>query len=82
MPESVQAPSRVASPTRRGPDFIGIGAQRAGTSWLYACLYEHPQICMPLKEIHFFSCERNWRRGYERYEGIFAGYMPIEVNRR
>jgi sulfotransferase family protein len=56
----------------RRPDFIGIGAQRSGTSWLYACLYEHPQICMPRKEIHFFSRDRNWSRGFEWYESVFA----------
>jgi Sulfotransferase domain len=56
----------------RGPDFIGIGAQRTGTSWIYSCLYEHPQICMPQKEIHFFSRDRNWSRGFEWYERIFA----------
>ena len=55
-----------------GPDFIGIGAQRAGTSWLYACMYEHPQICMPQKEVNFFSRERNWKRGYEWYESVFS----------
>jgi len=37
-------------------DFIGIGAQKAGTSWIHACLYEHPDIFMPAtKELHFFS---------------------------
>ncbi len=55
----------------RYPDFIGLGAQRAGTSWIYACLYEHPDICIPVKEIHFFSRERNWPKGYEWYEAIF-----------
>ncbi len=39
---------------------------------MYACMYEHPQICMPRKEINFFSRERNWSRGFEWYEGIFA----------
>lgn len=56
----------------RKPDFIGIGAQRSGTSWLYACLFEHPEICMPKKEIHFFSRESNWRKGIEWYEKIFS----------
>jgi len=56
----------------RIPDFIGLGAQKAGTSWIYSCLCEHPQICMPIKEIHFFSRQRNWLRGYEWYEDIFA----------
>lgn len=42
-----------------GPDFIGVGAQRSGTSWLYNCLIEHPNIFMPQKEVHYFDkhCE-------------------------
>jgi Sulfotransferase domain len=63
----------------RGPDFIGIGAQRSGTSWIYACLFEHPHLCLPRKEIHFFSRERNWSRGFEWYEAIFAGCPPDAV---
>lgn len=55
----------------KSPDFIGIGAQRSGTSWIYACLYEHPETCLPVKEAHFFSRERNWSKGYEWYERIF-----------
>lgn len=62
--------------SRAGPDFIGIGAQRAGTSWMYACLYEHPEICMPRKEINFFSRDRNWSRGFEWYESIFTECPP------
>jgi hypothetical protein len=38
----------------RYPDFIGIGAQKAGTTWLYRNLQGHPQIWMPKKEVHFF----------------------------
>jgi len=60
----------------RVPDFIGLGAQKAGTSWIYACLYEHPQLCIPLKEIHFFSRQRNWSKGYGWYEGIFEQCSP------
>jgi len=38
------------------PDFLCIGAQKAGTSWLYKVLQEHPQIFMPpIKELHFFD---------------------------
>ncbi len=38
------------------PTFLGIGAQRAGTSWLYSQLIKHPEIWMPpVKEIHFFA---------------------------
>jgi len=27
-------------------DFLGIGAPRCGTTWLAACLNEHPQLCI------------------------------------
>jgi hypothetical protein len=38
------------------PTFLGIGAQRAGTSWLYNQLLKHPEVWMPpVKEIHFFD---------------------------
>jgi hypothetical protein len=43
----------------RYPDFLCIGAQRAGTSWLYSNLRQHPQIWLPpLKELHYF--DTNW----------------------
>jgi hypothetical protein len=71
---------REVSGSPKGPDFIGIGAQRTGTSWLYACLYEHPGICMPRKEINFFSRDRNWTRGFDWYERIFAECPPDVVS--
>lgn len=38
------------------PDFIGIGAQKAGTTWLYDMLAQNPSIWLPpLKEVHFFD---------------------------
>ncbi len=38
------------------PDFLGIGAQKAGTTWLYHNLRAHPDIWMPpRKEIHYFD---------------------------
>jgi hypothetical protein len=38
------------------PDFIGIGAQKAGTTWLHRNLQAHPQIWMPEeKELHYFD---------------------------
>ncbi len=39
-----------------GPHFLGIGAQRAGTTWLYANLSLQPGIWMPpVKELHYFD---------------------------
>jgi len=37
------------------PDFLGIGAMRAGTSWFAAHLARHPEIQIPRKELHFFD---------------------------
>ena len=45
------------------PDFIGIGAQKAGTTWLDRNLRIHPEIWMPsLKEVHYFNRTPNRRR--------------------
>ena len=40
-------------------NFIGIGVQKAGTSWLAEALNEHPNIYIyPKKEAHYFNKER------------------------
>lgn len=36
--------------------FVGIGAQKSGTTWLYDQLINHPEVCLPeLKEVHYFD---------------------------
>jgi hypothetical protein len=38
------------------PDFLVIGAQKAGTSWLHRNLSNHPAIWTPpIKELHYFD---------------------------
>lgn len=38
------------------PTFVGIGAQRAGTTWLYKQFVQHPEIWIPpIKELHVFD---------------------------
>ena len=52
------------------PPFLCIGAQKAGTSWLYVQLAKHPSIWMPpVKELHFFDhlyveANRKWTTGH------------------
>lgn len=42
--------------TNSTPDFIGVGAPRAATTWLHACLQEHPDVYVPpQKELNYFS---------------------------
>lgn len=59
-------------------DFIGIGAQKAGTTWLFKMLSQHPQINInEKKEIDFFNDKRsyysskpvkNYEKGISWYE--------------
>ena len=38
------------------PDFLCVGAQKGGTSWLYRQLQSHPDFWMPpVKELHYFD---------------------------
>ncbi len=38
--------------------YVGIGAQKAGTTWLGQYLYEHPQVAAsPFKELHYFDAK-------------------------
>ncbi len=52
------------------PSFLGIGAQRSGTTWLYKILREHPNIYLSdRKELHFF--DRYYDRGMSWYQSFF-----------
>ncbi len=38
------------------PDFLGVGAQKCGTTWLHVQLVRHPELWLPRwKEIHYFD---------------------------
>lgn len=48
----------------RGPDFMIIGAQKAGTTWLFEMLDDHPRFNGAIyKETGFFNM--NWRPEYD-----------------
>ncbi len=52
-------------------DFIGIGAQKAATTWLHHVLSEHESVTTnEAKELNFFTA--NYDRGYTWYESCFA----------
>ena len=58
-------------PRARLPDFVVIGAQKAGTTSLHRMLRQHPQIHMPrTKELHYFDF--NYERGAEWYAAQFS----------
>jgi hypothetical protein len=57
------------------PDFIILGAQKSGTSSLYACLNQHHQICggSGLKEPNYFNRDIYFGKSYNQYLSNFAG---------
>ena len=66
----VWAVGRATARWRPLPDFLVIGAQKAGTTALYAYLRWHPGITGPAwKEVSFF--DRHWWRGDDWYRGQF-----------
>jgi len=56
-------------------DFLGIGAQKAGTTWLHEALAAHPAVRFPAgKEVHFWDWHRS--RGVDWYRRLFAESAP------
>jgi hypothetical protein len=54
------------------PNFLVVGAGKAGTSWLQICFEEHPEIFVPFqKETNFFSLE--YGMGLSWYTNFFKG---------
>ena len=62
------------------PNFLIIGAQKAGTTTLYNALNQHPEIYMPgldldyipdVKEINFYFKENLFKRGLNYYKSLF-----------
>lgn len=67
---AVWTAGRTTSRWRPLPGFLVIGAQKAGTTALYAYLRWHPGITGPSwKEVSFF--DRHWWRGERWYRGQF-----------
>ncbi|MGD9211988.1 MAG: sulfotransferase, partial [Desulfobacteraceae bacterium] len=57
----------------RKPDFLIIGAQKSGTTWLWRMIDQHPQTALPQKkEIHYFGGSENYRQGKQWYYEHFA----------
>lgn len=69
----------MSKPPNHGPDFLGIGAQKAGTTWLYKMLSLHPDIGMPVeKELHFWDRQKLDAATIETYCHVFD-QLPEKV---
>ncbi|MEW6028207.1 MAG: sulfotransferase family protein [Chloroflexota bacterium] len=69
-------------------DFLCVGAEKSGTTWLDAMLQQHPQVCLPRqKELHYFNQynaefpdlpNRNWTRPLSWYFSFFPPCDPSQ----
>jgi hypothetical protein len=67
---------RATAAARPLPDFLIVGAQKAGTTALYSYLREHPAIAgPPWKEVSFF--DRHFWRGASWYRGHFPNRLYL-----
>ena len=58
----------------RLPNFLVVGAMKAGTTSLTLYLAAHPDVYVPPgKEAHFFERDERWGRGVDWYREWFAG---------
>lgn len=63
-------PRRLTGRLRRDPNFLIIGAQKAGTTSLHYYLSQHPSVAMSsLKEVHYF--DSNYKKGINWYRSYF-----------
>lgn len=62
------------------PTFIGLGAQKCGTTALHVYLRAHPDACLPgRKELQFFRDSGNWHQGLGWYREQFSSAAPHQV---
>jgi len=59
-------------------NFLGIGAQKAGTTWLYEMLSLNPAIDFPAeKEVHFWNAQQG--EGIAWYDSLFKNGKPEHI---
>ncbi|MEM6577879.1 MAG: sulfotransferase [Pseudomonadota bacterium] len=70
------------------PDFLIIGAEKAGTTWLHDVLGAHPALFLPdVKEIHYFNrfdsngneIDNFTKRGQQWYQTHFAKAAEYQI---
>jgi hypothetical protein len=58
-----------------GVDIFHVGPQKSGTTWVYECLLEHPEVCCPPKDtIHYY--DMFYARGPVWYARSFLAALP------
>jgi len=61
------------------PDFLIVGAMKAGTTTLMHHLYDHPEISIPRQEVYYFSHDENFNQGPSWYGKYFDSNKDYRV---
>lgn len=57
--------------TRRLPNFLYLGPDKSGSSWLFEVLHQHPDCYVPdCKDVYFF--DEHYAKGLDWYASFFA----------
>lgn len=60
------------------PNFLYIGPDKSGSTWIHRILLIHPEIYMsPVKDIYFF--DKNYERGFKWYSNFFKGAKDEKI---
>ena len=69
------APTAAPDAGAHRPNYLVIGAQRGGSTWIWSQLRKHPQFFVaPTKELEFFSYRKNLND--ERWQQYLAHFAP------
>lgn len=53
------------------PNFLYIGPDKSGSTWIYFALKEHPEVCLSkIKDVYFF--DKYYKKGWSWYEKHFS----------
>ena len=58
---------------------VGVGPQKAGTTWLYRSLQEHPKLCFPRAVKETFFLDRRFDKGWSWYWSHFAHWVSEQL---
>lgn len=59
--------------------FLGVGAQKSGTTALFYYLQQHPSLVIPKNEVHFFDKEAGYIKGVSQYHQFFKNLEHHQI---
>jgi len=71
---------KVTKKIRVLPDFLIVGAQKSGTTFLFRNICAHSQVAKPeKKEVHYF--DQNYEKSIEWYKSHFPTYLQMVLSK-